>query len=268
VPLAVLIGFAGLLGLIIGSFLNVVILRVPEGRSVVHPPSSCPTCGAALAGRDNVPVASWLLLRGRSRCCGTPISRLYPLVEAGTGVAFGAATALAVRLDAPPRWWAVLPALLYLAAISIALAIIDIRLKRLPNAIVLPAYPVAVALLATPAVLAGDPGRMVRAVICGVAMWAFYFVLMMINPRGMGYGDVKLAGVLGLYLGWFGVGQAVVGTFAAFVLGGVLGLGLILFGRAGRKSHLPFGPFMLAAVWLALLVGGDLVGWYLDASGL
>lgn len=132
---------ATLVGLAIGSFLNVVVWRVPRGESVAHPPSACPRCGHVIRPRDNVPVLSWLVLRGRCRDCAAPISARYPLVEAGTAVLFGL-----TAWFAGPAW--VLPALLYLAAVSVALALIDIDTKRLPNAIVLPSYPVALGLLA------------------------------------------------------------------------------------------------------------------------
>src|SRR5450830_2175470 len=128
-------------GLLIGSFLNVVVWRVPRGESIVTPPSACPRCGHPIRARDNVPVLSWLLLRGRCRDCGEPISRRYPLVEAATGAAFGL-TAWHFGVS-----WA-LPAYLFLAGISVALALIDLDTKRLPNAIVLPSYPVAILLLA------------------------------------------------------------------------------------------------------------------------
>jgi leader peptidase (prepilin peptidase) / N-methyltransferase len=256
-----LVAAAGGLGLLIGSFLNVVIVRVPAGGSVVRPRSACVTCGEPIAQRDNVPVLSWLLLRGRSRCCNEPISARYPLVELATGVAFAVVTAwsgLSWRL----------PALLYLVAISIALTMIDLQLRRLPNAITLPSYPVGAALLALAAFGEGEPGRLIRAAICGGALYAFYFVLMVANPRGMGFGDVKLAGVLGLYLGWFGWQYAVVGGFLAFLVGGVIGIGLMILGRAGRKTQIPFGPYMMLGAWLALAFASPLSTWYLESSGI
>jgi leader peptidase (prepilin peptidase) / N-methyltransferase len=256
-----LIVVAALLGLLIGSFLNVVVARVPDGRSVVHPGSACPHCGEPIRARDNIPVVSWLLLAGRGRCCGQPISIRYPLVEAGTAVAFGAVTAW-IGLS-----W-LLPAILYLAAISIVLALIDVDHHRLPNAIVLPSYPVTAVLLIVPALTAHDPGRIVRALICGLSLYAFYFILMVISPRGMGFGDVKLAGILGGYLGWFSWGSAVVGGFLGFGVGGVAGLLLMLARRAGMKTLIPFGPYMLIGAWLALVYGHDISSWYLERSGL
>jgi leader peptidase (prepilin peptidase) / N-methyltransferase len=257
----VIVVLATVLGLLIGSFLNVVIVRVPAGRSVVRPGSACPSCGEPISGRDNIPVLSWLLLGRRSRCCGEPISGRYPLVEAATAAAFGAVAAWTGA-----SW--VLPALLYLAAISIALTIIDLELKRLPNAITLPSYPIAAALLTMAAIADGEPERLVRAAVCGAALWIFYFILRVINPGGMGYGDVKLAGVLGLYLGFFGWQHAVVGVFLAFIVGGVVGIALMVVGRAGRKTQIPFGPYMLGGAWLALAFAAPLADWYLDRSGI
>jgi leader peptidase (prepilin peptidase)/N-methyltransferase len=256
-----LVVVVGLMGLFIGSFLNVVIVRVPVGQSVVRPRSACPTCGEPIKERDNVPVLSWLLLRGRARCCGQPISSRYPLVEAGTAIAFGAVAAWAGL-----SW--LLPALLYLTAISIALTMIDLELKRLPNAIVLPSYPVAAVLLTLAAVAEGEPGRLPRAAICGAALYSFYFILMAVYPSGMGFGDVKLAGVLGLYLGWFGWQYAIVGAFFGFLVGGIVGLTLMALGRAGRKTAIPFGPYMIIGAWLALAIAAPVTTWYLGSSGI
>ena len=252
---------AGLLGLVIGSFLNVVIHRVPRGESIVRPPSACPGCGNPIRPRDNVPVLGWLLLRGRCRDCQEPISVRYPLVEAGTGVIF-AATAVRFGLDQ------VLPAYLYLAAIAVALALIDLDVRRLPDAITLPSYGVAVVLLGAAAATGSDSGDFLRALLGGAAMFGLYFALCFAYPAGMGFGDVKLAGVLGLYTGWLGWGVWAVGLFLGFFLGGVFGIGLILVRRASRKSQVPFGPFMIAGVAVAIAVGGELVDAYTGLTGI
>ena len=253
-----LVVLVGLLGLAVGSFLNVVVWRVPRGESVVSPPSACPRCGHRIRARDNVPVLGWLLLGGRCRDCGEPIAARYPLVEAGTGVAF-ALVAWATGLS-----WA-LPALLYLAAVSIALALIDLDTHRLPDAIVLPSYVVVLVLLALAAWNPGgdaDAGSWVRALLGGAALFAVYFLLLVVYPAGMGFGDVKLAGVLGLYLGWLGWAPLAVGTLAAFLLGGVAGVALMAGGRAGRKTALPFGPSMLAGALVALFAAAPIADWY------
>ncbi|WP_426566854.1 prepilin peptidase [Angustibacter sp. McL0619] len=244
-----------LVGLAIGSFLNVVIWRVPRGESVVSPPSHCPQCDHAIRQRDNVPVLSWVLLRGRCRDCGHRISVRYPAVELATAILFGV---VAWRFGAD---WQ-LPAYLYLAAISVALTLIDIDVKRLPDRIVLPSYGVAAGLLLLPAILDDSWGSLLRAIVSGAVLFAGYFLLAFINPRGMGFGDVKLAGVLGIYLGWLGWGVLLIGAFGGFLLGGVFGLALMLAGRAGRKTAIPFGPFMLAAAMVAVLVGEQIVDAY------
>ena len=249
------------LGLAIGSFLNVVVHRVPRGESVVRPPSACPSCGHEIRPRDNVPVLGWILLRGRCRDCGQPISPRYPLVELGTAVLF---VVMTVRFGAD---W-VLPAYLYLAAVGLALALIDLDCKRLPDALTLPSYPVAAGLLGGAALLGSDSGSYLTALLGGVAMFALYFALAFAYPAGMGFGDVKLAGVLGMYLGWLGWGAWAVGTFLGFMLGGVFGVALILLKKGGRKTAVPFGPFMLLGVLIAVLVGPELASGYADLTGL
>lgn len=241
----------------IGSFLNVVVWRVPRGESLVRPPSHCPACGHPVRPRDNVPVLSWLLLRGRCRDCDQRISARYPLVEAGTAAVF---VVLALRLGPDPA----LPAFLYLGAIGVALALIDLDVKRLPNVIVLPSYGVAAVLLALAAVVEGGYGDLARAGAAGLALYAFYFLLALVYPAGMGFGDVKLAGVLGIYLGWLGWAELVTGGFLGFLFGGVVGGALMAVRRAGRKSQIPFGPFMLAGALVAILAGGALADLYLN----
>ncbi len=251
---------AALLGLLVGSFLNVVA-RVPAGESVVRPGSRCPSCGSPVRPRDNVPVLSWLLLRGRCRDCGAPVSPCYPLVELATAGLF---VVMALRFGGDP----VLPAYLYLAAVGLALALIDLDCKRLPNALTLPSYPVAGVLLGAAALLGSDSGELPRALLGGAAMYAVYFALCFAYPAGMGFGDVKLSGVLGLYLGWLGWGGWSVGLFLGFLLGAVFGVALIAARRGGRKTAVPFGPFMLAGALVAVLVGGDLAAAYVAGTGL
>jgi leader peptidase (prepilin peptidase) / N-methyltransferase len=248
---------SALLGVLIGSFLNVVVHRVPRGGSVVSPPSACPRCGTPISARDNVPVLSWLVLRGRCRTCQEPISARYPLVELGTGVLFAV---VALRFADEP---AVLPAYLYLAAVGTALGLIDIDVKRLPNVLTYPSYPVALVLLGGAALLGAESGSFLRALAGGAVALALYLGLLLAYPAGMGLGDVKLSGVLGLYLGWLGWGVLAVGLFAGFLLGGVFGVALMAVGRGGRKSKVPFGPFMLLGALLGVLAGDALADAYL-----
>lgn len=256
-----LVAASAVLGLVIGSFLNVVIWRVPRGESVVSPPSACPACGSPVRPRDNVPVLSWILLTRRCRDCGAPISARYPSVEAGTAALF-AVTAASIGLS-----WE-LPAFLYLAAVSVALALIDIDVHRLPDTIVLPSYLVGGALLAGASLVNQDYGQILRAAIGMAALWLLYFVLALVYPGGMGFGDVKLAGVLGMYLAWLGWAELAVGSFLAFLLGGVVGGVLMAVKRAGRKSKIPFGPFMLLGAYGGIFFGDAVAGWYLGTLGL
>lgn len=266
---------SGLFGLLIGSFLNVVIYRVPAGISLLAPPSACPDCGNRIRPWDNVPVISWLALRAKCRDCGQKISARYPLVEAGTGIAFSAVALVALAM--PPRiapgqeaiaGSLVLVAYLYLAAITVALGLIDLDVHTLPNRIVLPAYLVAGALFLAASVLGGEYSALARAGIGMAALFALYFVMAVAYPGGMGLGDVKLAGVLGMFLGWTGWGALVVGAFSAFLLGGLYAIALILFKRANRKSGIPFGPWMLAGAWMGIGLGGVIFTAYLNLFGL
>jgi leader peptidase (prepilin peptidase)/N-methyltransferase len=249
------------LGLLIGSFLNVVVWRVPRGESVVSPPSACPDCGTAIRHRDNVPVAGWLLLAGRCRDCEAPISARYPLVEAATAGLF-AVTAAALR-PRPGAAGVPLP-----RRVGLALALIDLDCKRLPNALTLPSYPSpssSSALRRSPAAPAAASAEHCSA---GLAMYAVYFALCFAYPAGMGFGDVKLAGVLGLYVGWLGWGEWAVALFLGFLLGAVFGIALMAVRRGGRKTAVPFGPFMLLGTLIAVLWGGRLADLYLATTGL
>ena len=251
-PEAPLIGIVTLLGLAIGSFLNVVIHRVPRDESLVAPGSHCPECGNPVRARHNVPVLGWLMLRGRCADCGTRISARYPLVEAGTAILFAA---VAARFG----WSWELPAYLYLAAIAIALAMIDLDVMRLPNKIVLPSYGIAAALLVPVSLTAGDPADLVRGLAAAVVLYVLYRVLAV---WGMGGGDVKLAPLLGFYLGWLGWSAVAVGAFAGFLLGGLVGGVLLASKLASRKSRIPFGPYMLAGAFLAVFAAAPLADWY------
>jgi leader peptidase (prepilin peptidase)/N-methyltransferase len=254
-PQPLLLSIVGLLGLAVGSFLNVVIHRVPRDESLVRPGSHCPHCGIAVRNRHNVPVLGWLLLRGRCADCRAPISARYPLVEAGTAVLF---VAVAARFGASLA----LPAYLYLTAVAVALTMIDFDVRRLPNLIVLPSYAVGALLLVPPLVVHGDWMAAVRGLAAMAALWCFYFVLYYVG--GMGFGDVKLAGLLGLYLGWLGWSSVLVGTFTGFLVGGLAGAVLLATRRAGRRTAIPFGPAMLAGALLAVFAAGPVATWYLS----
>ncbi|WP_263055022.1 prepilin peptidase [Curtobacterium sp. RIT-PI-V] len=265
--------FGAVFGLAVGSFLNVVVHRVPAGMSVVAPASACPKCGRAIRGFDNVPLVSWLVLRGRCRDCAEPISVRYPVVEASTAVLFVAVIVRFLpRAGAPGAVIAgqtvLLVALLFVMAVSVALALIDIDTHTLPNRIVLPMYPVLVVLLAASSVLTGDWAAMLRGLLGLVILGGVYLVLAIAAPRGMGFGDVKLAGALGLLLAYLGWGPLAVGAFGAFLLGGTFGIVLLLTRRAGRSTGIPFGPWMLLGAWVGAFSGVPIWNAYLRLLGL
>jgi leader peptidase (prepilin peptidase)/N-methyltransferase len=255
-PVAVAL-LCGLLGLVVGSFLNVVIHRVPLGQSVVRPASACPGCGAAVRGRHNVPVIGWLVLRGRCADCHALISVRYPLVELGTGLAFaGLGWAFADSY--------VLPALLWLAAAGIALGVIDLDTRRLPDVIVGFSFVAVLGLLVVASAASGDWEPLGRAVLGAAASYALFRLLRLAWPAGMGGGDVKLAGLLGLVTAWLGWDALAVGVFAGFGLGAAVGAALMVTGRAGRRTALPFGPFLVVGAFVGVLAGAPLAGAYLD----
>jgi leader peptidase (prepilin peptidase)/N-methyltransferase len=264
---------AGVLGLLVGSFLNVVIYRVPRGLSIVSPPSACPKCGTRIRRGDNVPVLSWLVLRGKCRHCGEPISARYPIVELVTGLLFAAAAfRFPLPYGAPPQYIVatalILVALLYFAAIAVALTGIDLDTHKLPNAIVLPSYIVIAALLIAASVIYGDYAQLLPAAIGGAALFLLYLAMALAYPGGMGFGDVKLAGVIGLLLGFLDWGILVVGAFSAFLLGGLFGIALLAASKANRKSGIPFGPWMLAGAWIGIFFGAQIWAGYLSLVGL
>jgi len=249
------------LGLLVGSFLNVLVYRLPRGLSVVAPRSACPSCDHPVRCYDNVPVLSWLLLAGQCRDCSAPIGWRYPAVEASTGVLFAV---IGWRFGLSP----LLVALLFVAATGVALALIDLDHQRLPFRITVPATVVTVLLLGVDAVASG-PGPVVVAAASAAAWLSVYGgVWLVTSGRGMGLGDVVLAPLLGLVLGWLGWGSSLVGLAGGLAGGAVVGVALIATGRAGRRSRVPHGPFMLAGAALGLFAGQPLWTAYLELVGL
>ena len=244
-----------LLGLLIGSFLNVVIARVPEGRSVVRPPSACPRCGTTIAWYDNVPLLSWVVLRGRCRTCSVPIPVRYPLVEALTAVLFLVAT-LAVGLHAQ------LPAVLAFVAAGVALSFIDVEHMRLPTPIVYTALVLVTVALIVAALVTKRPSALVTVGGGAAAAAAFLFAIAFLSPKAMGMGDVRLAAVLGALLGWYGMGRVALGIMLGFVVGSVVGIALSIVRRRLRGVKMPFGPSLIVGTFIAVAWGGPIVDWY------
>jgi leader peptidase (prepilin peptidase)/N-methyltransferase len=248
---ALLIAVAAVYGLVVGSFLNVVIFRVPAGQSIVRPPSACPGCEHRIGARDNIPVVSWLLLRGRCRNCGQPISVRYPLVELLTAAVW---VAVALRFG----WSWSLPAELAFVTGLIALAFIDLDHMKLPRVIVWPLGIAVLLLLVLAAAIHGTWHRLVVAVICGAVEFAVLYLINRVSPRSLGFGDVRLGAVLGLALGWLGWRYAFWGFLAANFLGAVVGVALIVAGRAGRRTPIPFGVFLALGALAVLLYPGPI----------
>jgi leader peptidase (prepilin peptidase)/N-methyltransferase len=258
----------GVFGLFIGSFLNVVIYRVPKKISIVSPPSRCPKCRTAIRPIDNIPVFSWLKLQGKCRACGLRISIRYPLVEITTAAFFALVGSKFSHSTLNVSESFLLLAFLYLAAISIALAMIDIDTHTLPNWIVLPSYGVGVVFLGIASATSGSATPFIRAILSASAMWVGYLVIALSYPGGMGFGDVKFAGVIGLFLGYLGWSVVITGAVAAFVLGALFAIGLLLKKSADRKSGIPFGPWMMVGAWVAVLFSAPIVRAYLSLVGL
>ena len=244
---------AAALGLVVGSYLNVVVHRLPRGLSTVLPRSRCPGCGAPILWYDNVPLVSWLLLAGRCRRCGDAIAWRYPVLEALTAALFVAA---AERFG----WSWETPVAALLLSLLIALAAIDVEHLLLPDRLTLPG--IAVGLAVQPLVgWGGFVAALAGAALGGgilLALWGGWYLLR--GEEGMGLGDVKMLAMIGAFLGWQGV---VVALFSATLLGSLVGLGLMVGGRGGMKSQLPFGLFLSLGGALALFAGPWLVDAYL-----
>lgn len=213
-------------------------------------------------------MLSWVVLRGRCRDCRAAISVRYPLVELGTALLFAAVAWWALAANQSAGAVITLAVFLFLAAASVALALIDLDTHTLPNSLVLPAGLVALVGLPAVSFLVGEPGRLIVMFTGGAGLFLLYLVLALVRPGGMGAGDVKLAGVLGLYLGWLGWAPLLVGAFGAFLLGGLYGIALLLGRRATRNSGIPFGPWMLASAWLAIFWGEQVAAGYLSLFGI
>jgi leader peptidase (prepilin peptidase)/N-methyltransferase len=245
------LGVAGaLVGLVTGSFLSVLVTRLPQGESL-WPRSACPACGQRIAGYDNIPLVSWLVLGGRCRRCRARIPAFYPALEATTALVFAAVGVFM-------RPVALIPAYLYAAGIGIALTLIDAKTRRLPNAIVYPSYVVLAALLAGASWLTGDWAALGRGALGGLGLVLAYGAMAFLVPRGMGLGDVKLAGLIGLVLAYRGWGVFAVGALAAFLVGAVWGIGVMVKHRRARKVTIPFGPWMCVGAALGLAFGAPL----------
>jgi leader peptidase (prepilin peptidase) / N-methyltransferase len=246
---------AGLTGLVIGSFLNVVIIRVPEGRSVVKPPSACPRCSYQLRPWDNIPIVSWLLLGRKCRSCRLPIPLRYPIVEGLTGLLF-AGTALRIG------WSAELPAVLLFIAGGVALSAIDIDTMKLPRKLIFVVLALVGAALVVAAAVTGNWRSLMWAVVGSIAAGSAFFALRVAVPRGFGMGDVRLAFLLGAITGWYGPGRVALGLFLGFLFGSVVGVVVALVSGQLRNKKIPFGPMLASGALFAVLFGAPILRWY------
>jgi leader peptidase (prepilin peptidase) / N-methyltransferase len=239
------------LGAVVGSFVTVVAHRLPRGESFVGGRSRCATCGATIGARDNIPIASWLWLRGRCRGCGEPISVRYPLAEAGLG-ALWAVTYLILGSDDGGR----LALGLVLCALLVTITLTDLELRVIPNGIVLPGALAGLAIVA-----ATDPDSLPENLIAAAAAGGALLLIALAYPRGMGMGDVKLVAMMGLYLGRAIAPAVLVG----FLAGALVGVAMMArHGADARKRAIPFGPFLALGGVIAIWFGDEIVDWYLD----
>lgn len=253
---AALVTVSAVLGLVVGSFLNVVAYRVPRGEPLLRPASHCVACAVPVAARDNIPVVSWVVLRARCRSCGAPISWAYPAVEALSAVLFAL---LALRFGATVEllaYWVMTSGLL-------AVSVVDIRQMIVPRRILYPTLALGGALLVAASLVQGQPGRLAVATATGSACFAFFLALHLLVRGGMGFGDVRLAAFSGAFLGWLSALSVLIGMMTAFLTASLVGLGFIAAGRMGRRSKIPFGPFLSAGTVLAVLLGTQISGLWL-----
>lgn len=238
-----------LFGLVVGSFDNAAIYRIPEGVSLWSPRSFCPRCKTTIAWYDNIPLLSYFILRRRCRACGDPISVRYPLVEFASGALF-----LAVFARLGFSWRAELIPYLFMVTVLVIVSAIDLDRQIIPNKVLYPAIPIGLAAMGVVALARGDAGTILRS-LAGLAIGGLPLgLLAVLVPRGMGMGDAKLAAFTGVFLGYY---QAMA-LFLAFLLGSLGGMTLMLAGKKGRKSRIPFGPFLAAGSLIALFWGSTL----------
>ena len=244
---AAVLAFLG--GLLAGSFVTVVAHRVPCGESIVGPRSQCPSCGTQIAAYDNVPVFSWVILRGRARCCGEPISPRYPLTELALGALY-AAVVLVLWDEA----WVVALGLVFVTMLA-AITLTDLERRIIPNKVLIAGAVAGAAIAAV-----GDPGSLPERAIAAAAAGGVLFAAALAYPRGMGLGDVKLAATMGVFLGR----NVAPALLVALLAGALVGLAMIARdGAAARKRAIPFGPFLALGGVAGLLYGDQLVDWYL-----
>jgi len=242
-----------LFGLVVGSFDNVAIYRIPQGLSLWSPRSFCPHCETTIAWYDNIPLLSFILLRGRCRHCGEPISPRYPMVELLSGLLF-----IAVFARLGFAWQAELVPYLFMVTVLVIVSAIDLREQVIPNRVIYPSIPLGLAAMGAVALARGESGIFLRS-LAGMAIGGVPLAaLALLIPRGMGMGDSKLAAFTGVFLGY----HQLVAFFFAFLTGSLVGISLMAFKKLGRRSRIPFGPFLALGALVALFWGQALSDLY------
>ena len=245
-----------LLGLYVGLYLNLAVDLVPQKEPMRPLRAGCRKCLDGSIANPRLPTLPWAVRGRRCQVCGTRVSVRYPVVEVACAALFASA---AIRLHAD----AALPAYLLFFACLLVVSVIDLEHSIIPNRIVYPTIFASVPLLAGAAVVDGDLGRLGTALLGAAIAFGVLFVVHLISPASMGFGDVRLSFILGLFLGWLGLSHVVAGLFLGFALGAVVGVGLMLTKQRGRKDSVPFGPFLAGGAALAVLFGRPLISWWL-----
>jgi leader peptidase (prepilin peptidase) / N-methyltransferase len=243
-----------LFGLVVGSFDNVAIYRIPEGKSLWKPRSFCPHCGNSIAWYDNIPLIGYTLLRGRCRNCSESISLRYPLVELLSGLLF-----LAVFAKVGFKWTAELLPYLFMVTVLIIVSVIDLQRQIIPNKVIYPAILMGLAAMGIVALVRGDYHIIVESLIGLVVIGVPLAILSLVYPKGMGMGDAKLAAFTGIILGW---SSELVAFFLGVLLGAIVSILLMITSKKGRKSRIPFGPFLAAGAMIALFWGQAIWDFY------
>jgi leader peptidase (prepilin peptidase)/N-methyltransferase len=242
-----------LFGLVVGSFNNVAAFRIPEGKSLWAPRSFCPQCGSTIVWHDNIPLLSYAILRGQCRNCHESIPARYPLVELVTGLLY-----LAVFAKCGFEWRAEFLPYIFMVTVLVIVSAIDIQKQIIPNKIIYPAIPAGLAAMGAVSAVRGDANIILHSLI-GLAIGGIPLGLLALAiPKGMGMGDAKLAAFTGVFLGYY---QAIA-LFFAFLLGSIFGITLMVLGRKGRKSRIPFGPYLAAGAIIALFWGPQFWDFY------
>ena len=257
---------AFVLGLIFGSFATVASYRIPRRETIVSGRSKCPSCEHTIGALENIPVLSWLALRGKCKHCRAPISVRYPAIELATGALFlfAAHKFVVSPNDTSISAWVTAATFAAFFWTLVVLTIIDLEHKLLPNRVVFPLFVLGWLGLIVAAATDGDTDRLLDAAIGAAIFGGFFFVVAFVYPQGMGLGDVKLGFVLGTFLGFIqGPGLVLVGMFLSFLLGGVISIGVLVAKGGSRKTEIPFGPFLALGTVLALLLGQPLLDAYL-----